>query len=139
MSDEVFDPAWSEETGEPTPEVVPEPQEPEAAPLGYIEVRTERWSTFDGFNVKEAPRISMRPRLPEDGDAPFRVVKTPMPIPQLEAKPREKEENERRSDWKPGVPEALLRKVLGPEDPEAPGQNDSSSFMRWMRGGFGRR
>jgi hypothetical protein len=119
-----------------------------------IEVRTERWSVFrDSMSpanpnaitwvIAEPPAITYEPRLPEDGDSAYRIVRTPKPIAPLEAKRREPEGRDElkkdwlRSDWKPGVHESLLRKSLGPEDPEASSHNDSTSAWRWGRT-FGR-
>jgi len=155
---EPFEPAWSEATEPPGEQQQQQQQDapvveeiaPEPAP-DYTD--TTKWVAVDtpeqidgstlgqataGFMIQTGNMIrTYRLRRPEDGDA---LVVRGIPPGPSEPKPREREQLKpgERSDWTPGVPDSLLRRFLGPEDPEAPGHQDSSSAFRWGRS-FGRR
>ena len=132
--EEATDDAQHEQPEAPAP--VEDAPEPEPAPLGYIECRVEQWSVFDGFNIQERPKIELRPRLPEDGDADFRLVKTPPPIPILVPKEREPLGREEPGTWLPGVDPQLLRRFTSQS--EEPSRPDAMSYQSYMRGGFAR-
>jgi len=52
--------------------VVPDPSQ-------MIEVRTQKWRSLDGFWIQDGFDISSRPRLEEDADATYVIVKTRPP------------------------------------------------------------
>jgi len=118
-----------------------------------IEVRRQKWSIFDeaapgGINptakkwaIRDGYTITTEPRLPEDGDAPFRFVDTPPPTTGSELKPKVFEGESMQQLRQRGAEGKLSGTLRGknvwdtaqPTDPGFRSFRDSGSF-----GGFSR-